>query len=141
MSLQKRIETQYLTGNQKTARFSRNNTVFLPVLFIVFAVMFLATSIAGMLFLSENVAYAEGEDKIQEKIKESADDYIPESEEGEEGNALFPTLEKMQSEEDGTKADSTSFAYILNRMFSIHYLNDTSGAYTPSGVEEKRSTM
>lgn len=124
----KKVESQYLEGFQTTVKFSRLSTVLYAVLCSMLALVFFGGAISSGLLNSGTIAYADGdEDKAKEKIEEAAKGYIPETEEGEEGTALFPTLDKASGD---SNVEDYSFGYLINRLFTINYLNETGKGYS-----------
>jgi len=121
------LSNQYLDGTQDTVRFSRLPTASYAIICIILAFVFAGTSLTTTIFSSGSLlAHAEKEDEAKEKIQEAADKFLEDSKEGEERSALFPALEKAES----AKEDKDSFGYVLSRLFSIHYINDTSKGYS-----------
>lgn len=129
-----RKNSQYLDGTQGIANSSRLSKVFLTVLCSIFAMLFLLTSANAHVLAG--IAFADGEEDGKKKIQEAADDYIPEAEEGEEDAQLFNTLDKFSN--DQNKQDPTSFAYVLDRIFTFNYMNNTENAFVPSGDPKNR---
>lgn len=125
--------SQYLDGTQGVAVSSRLSKIFFSVVCSIMAALFLLTSANAQLIAG--IAFADGEEEGKKTIQDAADDYIPKAEEGEEDGQLFNTLDKFNN--DPNKTDNTSFAYVLNRMFTFNYLNNTPEAFAPSGVDEK----
>lgn len=126
-------KTQYLDGTQATAVSARFSKVSSAIICSMLAILFLLTSANAHILAG--VAFADGEEDGKKTIKDAADSYIPEAEEGEEDGQLFNTLDKFSN--DNNKQDTTSFAYVLERMFTFNYLNNTEKAYTPSNVDKK----
>lgn len=122
-------KSQYLDGSQAVAVSSRVPKILLSVVYAAMAVLFLLTSVNAHMLAG--VAFAEGEEEGQKKIQDAADSYIPEPEEGEEDTHLFTTLEKFNNDSD--KNNPASFAYVLNRMFTFNYMNNTQNAFSPDG--------
>lgn len=73
-----------------------------------------------------HVAYADDDDESagQKAIHKAYDDYKPD----DNKDHSWGYFEKYNH--DKNKTDPTSFAYVMTRMFTTHYLNDTSEAQT-----------
>ena len=127
---QTRWGTQYLDGTQAAAKFSRLPSVSYAILCMVLAVVFAGTSLTTLLNSSgPSIAHAENEDKAKEKIQDAADDFLDEGEEGEE----FPLGSAIEKMEKTPEEDRDGFAYVLRRLFTVHYMNDTSKGYAAEG--------
>lgn len=128
-----KLESAYLTDSLVTAKSSRLSTVFCAIVFSIFAMVFLGTTAASIISSSGSIlAHAEKEEEGQKKIQEAADEYLPKPVEGREDEALFGALDKMN---EGGTVDTNSFGYVLERLFTIHYINDTTAGYSATKSE------
>lgn len=122
--------TQYLDGTQAAVKFSRLPSVSYAILCMVLAVVFAGTSLTTLLNSSgSSVAYAENEDKAKEKVQDAADKFLEDPEEGDE----FPLGSAIEKMEKTSEDDREGFSYVLRRLFTVHYMNDTSKGYAAEG--------
>lgn len=117
--------SHYITNSASIASPRNNNVIFgifTSILSILVLIGLLFTTLGNGL-----IAYADEEESKRE-IAENANEYIVKDDEGE-GN-LSKTLTKA-----GNDDDPNSFGYIINRLFSTNYLNETpkSSTSVPKG--------